>query len=166
MRLPILLPIAVLITTVGLTSCSSTEDLNIKYPYPYMLSNTECLSNINTEYTQNKTDDNNGIFEIILDGSTARCRFISLEYPCDFGKVNINIIYNDGVLTIVEYPSSDKADCHCEIDAMFSILNMPDKDFILKIYHGDITGSYNKKSPQYEGKITINNHAITIPYRI
>lgn len=72
MRLPILLPIAVLITTFGLTSCSSTEDLNIKYPY--MLTNTECL--------------------------------------------------------------------------------------------GDITGSYTEKSPLYEGKITINNHAITIPYRI
>ena len=77
------------------------------------------------------------------------CRFNSLQYPCDFGKVNINVSYSNKTLTIVEFPSSDQADCLCEVDASFVIENLPDVDFIIKVYHGDTFGNYNADKPKF-----------------
>lgn len=67
-------------------------------------------------------------------------------------------------MTIVEYPSSDTADCRCEIDATFTIENIPHNEFVLKIYHGDTNGNYNKTALKYEGRINPAEGKIMIPY--
>ena len=51
-------------------------------------------------------------------------------------------------MILIEYPTADKADCRCEIDASFIIENIPQNDFILKIYHGDTHGNYNIDNPK------------------
>lgn len=104
-----------------LSSCSSAEDIALQHPYLSQLNNTECLNSKDIDFSQSRSEDSNGSFEMVFDGNTAKCKFTSLEYPCDFEKVNVNVFYSEGVLTIVEYPSSDKVDCRCEIDASFLI---------------------------------------------
>lgn len=155
-----------LLTVLALASCSASEDVTFKYPYLSMLSNTECLNVIDAESAQSRAENGNGYFEMVLEGTTAKCKFISLDYPCDFEKVNVNVTYNKGTLSIVEYPSSDKADCRCETNAAFSIKNIPEEDFILKIYHGDTTGNFIEETPKYTGRFNIMNGSITIPYQI
>lgn len=147
-----------------LSSCSSVEDITLQHPYLSQLTNTECLNSKDIDYSQSRSDDSNGSFEMVFEGNTAKCKFTSLEYPCDFEKVNVNVFYSEGVLTIVEYPSSDKADCRCEISASFLIENVPQLDFILKIYHGDTTGRFNPDKPLYEGEISLSDGKITFPY--
>lgn len=147
-----------------LSSCSNVEDMALQHPYLSQLNNTECLNSTDINFSQSRSEDSNGSFEMVLDGNTAKCKFSSLEYPCDFEKVNVNVFYSEGVLTIVEYPSSDKADCRCEISASFLIENVPQQDFILKIYHGDTTGRFNPDTPVYDGKISLSDSKITIPY--
>lgn len=158
--------IALIATSNVLGSCSSAEETILKQPYLSQLNNTECISHTRTEAFLRRADESKCTFEMIFEGSVAKCKFTALDYPCDFGKVNINVSYEDGVLTIVEFPSSDEADCRCETDATFTIINAPEKDFILKIYHGDTTGKYNKDSPRYSGTINVKDHSINIPYYI
>ena len=161
-----LLSISAIITLLAISnvlgSCSSAEETILKQPYLSQLNNTECI----TEALQSRAEESNCSFEMTFEGSVAECKFTSLDYPCDFGKVNIKVLYEDGVLTIVEFPSSDEADCRCETDATFTIINAPEKDFILKIYHGDTTGKYNKDSPRYSGTINVKDLSINIPYDI
>ena len=149
---------------ISLESCSSAEETILKQPYLSHLNNTECISHPDVEALQSREDGVKGTFEMILEGSIATCKFTSLDYPCDFGKVNVNVLFKNGILTIVEFPSSDEADCRCETEASFSIMNIPDKDFILKIYHGNTTGKYNEDSPIYSGTVRIDDKSITIPY--
>ncbi len=160
------LPFVAVLPVFILLSCSAAEDAAFQHPYLSQLSNTECLMNEDTDFLQSRSENRNGSFEMVFAGSVTNCKFTSLEYPCDFGKVNINVLYNDGVLTIVEYPSSDNADCRCEIDATFSIMGMTEDEFILKIYHGDITGNYDTNSPKHTGKVNIKSGSITIPYHV
>ncbi len=67
-------------------------------------------------------------------------------------------------MTIIEYPSSDTADCRCEIDAFFTIANIPQNGFILKIYHGDTEGNYDVDNPKYVGYVNIDNNKISVRY--
>ena len=148
-----------------LSSCSSVEDVVSQRPYLSQLSNTECLNHKDIDFTQNSRSENcNGSFEMIFVDDVAKCKFNTLEYTCDFWKVNVNVSFNDGVLTIVEYPSFDNATCLCEIDASFLIEKIPQQDFILKIYHGDTNGNYNKTTPKYVGRINPAEGKIMIPY--
>ncbi len=158
------LPLMAIILILMLSSCSSVEDMALRQPYLSRLSNTECLNSKDIDSSQSRSENCKSSFEMVFDGNIAKCKFISLEYPCDFGKLNVNVFYNEGVLAIVEYPSSDKADCRCEINASFLIENMPQQDFILKIYHGDTDGDFNPQAPKYNGKIALNDGIITIPY--
>lgn len=160
MKHVILSSVVAILSLCVLTSCSGTEDVALKFPYLSMLGNTDCHGSID----RSRVDRGNGSFEMILDGTTAKCKFVSLDYPCDFGKVNVNVIYNEGILAIVEYPSSDIADCRCETDASFYILNMPEEDFILKIYRGDTFGNFNEEFPRYTGRFSIEKGIISIPY--
>ena len=105
-----------------------------------------------------------GSFEMFFDGQTAECRFISLDYPCDFWKVNVRTIYSTGTLMIIEYSTFDEAACRCKVDASFTIENIPQNEFVLKIYHGDTNGNYNKTTPKYEGRINPAEGKIMIPY--
>lgn len=164
MKLFIKLQFITIVLVLVFTSCSSTEEVISKNPYLSQIANTECLGIADTDAPQSRGNDTHGSFEMIMDGTTARCRFMSLEYPCDFEKVNINISFNDGVLTIVEYPSSDEADCRCETDATFTINNLPDTDFILKIYHGDTKGNFNVASPKFSGRVRIADGSFSTPY--
>lgn len=158
--------ITVVLTILVFASCSGTEDIAFRHPYLYKPDNTECLKYIDADLTQIQADDGNGSFEMILEGTTAKCKFISLDYPCDFEKVNIKITYHEGTLTIIEHPSSDNADCRCETDATFSILNIPEEDFILKIYHGDTSGRFKEEAPKYTGRFNVRDGSLTIPYHI
>lgn len=79
--------------------------------------------------------------------------------------MNVKIAYNEGGIILIEYPTSDKSDCRCEIDASFTIENIPQNDFILKIYHGDTHGNYNIDNLKYEGRINQTDGKIVIPYR-
>lgn len=146
------------------TSCSSTEDTIVKQPYLSNLNDTGCLDHLSAPALQTRGFDAETTFEMVFEGSTARCKFTALEYSCDFEKVNVDVTYEDGVMTIVEYPSSDMADCICETDATFIIQDMPTEDFILKIYRGTTTGEFNPDQPIYSGVVRIKNGSFTIPY--
>ncbi len=138
-------------------SCSSMEEITSKYPTINNLKNTECktheLEIVNSDASEPDSDFEHGTIQIWCGDIPMKiiCRFNSLQYPCDFEKVNINVSYFNKTLTIVEFPSSDQADCLCEVDASFVIENLPDEDFIIKVYHGDIFGNYNADKPNFVG---------------
>ena len=111
--------VAIYLASIALSSCSSMEEATIQNPYISNLGNTGCLSHWDTDNAESRSEVNNGMFEMIFDGEDAKCKFTSLEYPCDYEQVNVKITYNEGIMIIIEYPSSDKADCRCEIDASF-----------------------------------------------
>lgn len=165
MKHPIIQFIAISLAAIALGSCSSMEDAVMQNPYISYLENTGCLSHWDTDNVESRGEINNCTFEMIFDGENAKCKFTSLEYPCDYGNVNLKITYNDETMIIIEYSSSDTADCRCEIDASFTIENIPQNDFILKIYHGDTHGNYNIANPKYEGRINQTDGKIVIPYR-
>lgn len=164
MKHPIFTIFAMLLAFIALSSCSSMEDVAIQNPYISNLGNTGCLSHWDTDNAESRSDVNKGSFEMLFDEQGAKCKFTSLDYPCDYEQVNVKITYNDGIMTIVEYPSSDTADCRCKIDASFTIENIPQNDFILEIYHGDTQGNYNKATPKYEGRVKQTDGKIIIPY--
>lgn len=156
--------IAITLAPIVSSSCSSMEDTVIQNPYISNLENTDCISHWDTDNAESRSEVNNGSFEMLFEGQVTRCKFTSLVYPCDYEQVNVKVTYTDGTMTIVEYPSSDTADCRCEIDATFTIENMSQNNFILKIYHGDTNGNYNKTTPKYEGRINPAEGKIMIPY--
>lgn len=138
-------------------SCSSMEEITSKYPSVNNLENTECktheLEIVDFDASESDSDFEHGTIQIWCGDIPMKiiCRFNSLQYPCDFGKVNINVSYSNKTLTIVEFPSSDQADCLCEVDASFVIENLPDEDFIIKVYRGDTFGNYNADKPNFVG---------------
>lgn len=146
------------------TSCSSTEDTIVKHPYLSNLTDTGCLDHPGVHAIQTRGFNAETTFEMIFEGTTARCKFTALEYACDFEKVNVDVTFEEGVMTIVEYPSSDMADCLCETDATFIIQDMPTEDFILKIYRGTTTGEFNPDRPKYSGVVRIKDGSFIIPY--
>ncbi len=156
--------IAITLASVVSSSCSSTEDAVIQNPYISNLGNTGCISHWDTDNAESRSEVNKCSFEMLFEGQVTRCKFTSLVYPCDYEQVNVKVTYTDGTMTIVEYPSSDTADCRCEIDANFTIENMPQNIFILKIYNGDTNGNYNKTTPKYEGRINPADGKIRILY--
>lgn len=156
--------IAIILVSIVSSSCSSMEDVVIQNPYISNLENTGCISHWDTDNAESRSEVNKGSFEMLFEGQITRCKFTSLEYPCDYEQVNVKVTYNDGTITIIEYPSSDTADCRCNIDATFNIENMPQNDFILKIYHGNIEGNYDNTTPKYEGIINQTDGKIIIPY--
>lgn len=147
-------------------SCSSMDDISMKYPTISAIKNTECeCPTIFDAIPIDNQDDNDGcIFKMTKEGSTAKCTFISLQYPCDFGHVNIEVAYENNIMTIVEYPSSDLADCRCKIDVSFSLENMPQQDFLLKIYRGNTDGQYNANYPKCIKKISFYDNQIELSY--
>lgn len=160
----LIIQLIAILASITLSSCSSMEDVAIQNPYISNLGNTGCLSHWDTDIAESRGEINNGTFEMIFEEKVAKCKFTSLEYPCDYEQVNVKITYNEGIMIIIEYPSSDKADCRCEIDASFTIENVPQNDFILRIYHGDTQGNYNNTALKYEGRINQTDCKILIPY--
>ena len=156
---------AITLGSIALSSCSSMEDVAIQNPYISNLGNTGCLSHLDTDNAESRSEVNKGSFEMLFEEQVAKCKFTSLDYPCDYEQVNVKITYNNGTMTIIEYPSSDTADCRCEIDASFTIENIPQNGFILKIYHGDTQGNYNIFNLKYEGRINQTDCKILIPYQ-
>jgi len=134
-----------------LSSCTSVEDVAHGYPYVSEIEHTGCLAHM----VDDATDGDRG---------KARCRFTSLDYPCDFGMVNVRVTYDCGVLTVVEYPSHDNADCRCETEASFIIENVPEGDLMLRIYHGDTSGRYDVGTPGYSGRIEFAGGRMSVPY--
>ena len=165
MKHPIILIIAINLAAIALSSCSSMEDAVMQNPYISSLENTGCLSHWDTDNAESRSEVNKGSFEMLFEGQVAKCKFTSLDYPCDYEQVNVKIAYNEGGMILIEYPTADKADCRCEIDASFIIENIPQNDFILKIYHGDTHGNYNIDNLKYEGRINQTEGKIVIPYR-
>lgn len=156
--------IVITLASIASSSCSSMEDAVIQNPYISNLENTGCISHWDTDNTESRSEVRRGSFEMFFDGQAAECRFISLDYPCDFWKVNVRTIYSTGTLTIIEFSTFDEAACRCEVDASFTIENIPQNEFVLKIYHGDTNGNYNKTTPKYEGRINPAEDKIMIPY--
>lgn len=156
--------VAIYLTSITLSSCSSMEDVALQNPYISNLENTGCQSHWDTDNAESRSEVNKGSFEMLFEGRVAKCKFTSLDYPYDYEQVNVKIAYNEGGIILIEYPTSDKADCRCEIDASFTIENIPQNDFILKIYHGDTKGNYNNATPKYEGRANHTNGKIIIPY--
>ena len=157
-----------------LNSCSSVEELISHNPQLYHLQNTECLTAY-VDCEEGSEDGSNGQYGYGTFQMTYRenlticdCKFNSLNYPCDFGKVNIKIIYSEGTLVIVEYPSSDTADCKCQVDASFTIRDLPLDDFQLKIYHGDTSGNYNPNNPIHigSGRSIASGGTIEVKYQL
>lgn len=156
------LPIGAILPILALASCSSAEEMALQPSYISQLNDTGCLNN--SDFLQSRSDYNFSSFEMEFDGNKAKCKFKSLIYPCDFGRVNVNVISSEGMLTIVEYPSSDKANCLCEVNASFLIENIPQQDFILTIYHAGPNGMYNPAQPMYQGKVAPSQGKVTIGY--
>lgn len=156
--------IAITLASIVSSSCSSMEDAVIQNPYISNLENTGCISHWDSDNAESRSEVNKGSFEMLFEGQLSRCKFTSLVYPCDYEQVNVKVTYTDGTMTIVEYPSSDTADCRCKIDASFIIENMPQYDFILKIYNGDTEGRYDNVTPKYVGRINPTKGKIMIPY--
>ena len=149
---------------ITLGSCSSTEDLASRYPYLSQLKNTECLGSRAADIEAD--NDVTPTFEIRISGKTAECFFKSLEYPCDFEKVNVKVFYENGTIKIVEYPSSDLADCICDVDATFKIEELPEDSFILKIFRANTKGEYNNNYPTLTETIKVKNGSYIFPYNI
>ena len=84
-----------------------------------------------------------------------KSRFTSLDYPCDFGMVNVRMTYD---------PSHDNTDCRCETEASFIIENVPEGDLMLRIYHGDTSGRYDVGTPGYSGRIEFVGGRMSVPY--
>lgn len=147
----------IMIIAAMAVSCSSVEDLTSKYPTVNHLENTGCKAHelviADSDASDSDADFEHGTIQIWCGNIPMKviCRFNSLQYPCDFGKVNIQVSYSDKTLTIVEFPSAVQADCLCEVDASFVIENLPDEDFIIKVYHGDASGNYNADKPAFVG---------------
>lgn len=161
MRLDLLYVAAVML--IAMNSCTSTEELTTTYPYLSQLRNSECL------HSRANDDENTyvspTIFEIRILGRTAECSLKSLQYPCDFENVNVDVSYNDGVMTIIEYPSSDMADCICEVDASFKIEELPEESFQLEIYRGNTEGLYDKNYPMLSEIIKPVNGVYVFHYK-
>lgn len=156
--------IAITLAPIVSNSCSSMEDTVIQNLYISNLENTDCISHWDTDNAESRSEVNKGSFEMLFEGQVSRCKFTSLVYPCDYEQVNVKVTYTDGTMTIVEYPSSDTADCRCNIDVSFTIENIPQNEFVLKIYHGDTEGKYNNETPKYVGRINPIEGQIIIPY--
>lgn len=99
-----------------------------------------------------------------ITGNTAECVFKSLQYPCDFEKVNVEVSSNNRTIKVIEYPSSDLADCLCEVDATFNIEDLPGDSFILKIYRANTQGEYDPEKPTLEKVIEVNNCFLLFQY--
>lgn len=155
---------SLILVIAGFCSCSSTEDVVTRTPYVANLCNTDCLSVPESDGIETYSKESVSSFEMNFEGTSANCNFISLDYPCDFDKVNIIVTYSYGTMIIVEYPSSDMADCRCETDASFTIENIPENDFLLKIYHGNPSGDFDELNPKFSGRIVIANGGIKTPY--
>lgn len=154
---------------VPLASCSSSEDLLACNPSITQLTSSGCL--ITNSGLNDRLDDEgadklfcNTTFEMRITRNDAECSFKSLEYPCDFEKVNVEVFFEDKTLTIIEYPSSDMADCRCKVDANFNIKNIPSDSFELKIYHGNTNGEYNKNLPKLLEVVHVMNGSVIFPY--
>ena len=156
--------IAIILVSIALNSCSSMEDVALQNPYISHLVNTGCLSHWDTDNAESRSEVTKGSFEMLFEEQVAKCKFSSLDYPCDYKQVNVKITYNNRTMTIIEYPSSDTADCRCEIDASFTIENIPQNEFILKIYHGNTKGNFDNETPRFEGVVNKTDGKIIIPY--
>ena len=161
------------ILTLTINSCSSVEELISQNPQLYQLRNTECLTAYSDNVEESDGEDSGqygyGTFQMTYreDRTTCDCKFNSLNYPCDFEKVNVDVTFSDDTLIIVEYPSSDMADCKCLVDASFTIKDLPIDDFTMKIYHGDTSGNYNPDAPKYVGKgRSIASGTLEVPYQL
>ncbi len=155
---------AITLGSIALSSCSSMEDVALQNPYISNLGDTGCVTHWDTDNAESRSEVNKGSFEMLFEEQVAKCKFTSLDYPCDYEQVNVKISYNNGTMTIIEYPSSDTVDCRCDVDASFTIENMPQNDFILRIYHGDTNGNYDNATPKYEERVNPNDGKIIIPY--
>lgn len=161
-----------------LGSCSTVEELVEKEndtpenpaklnPIISDLLNSDCLGELYMDYQDTLWGGESlGTFEMIIEDNKAKCKFTSLVYFCLFGKVMIDVKYKDDTMIIVEYCSSkNPTDCLCETNASFTIENIPDKDFNLKIYSGRYhTGEYDENRPVYSGRVILADGGIKVPY--
>lgn len=169
MRQTLTLISSALLAAIALCSCSSTEDIvSPKIPFLTNVQNSDCLShdfsNIGSESRFDAEWWRGGAFEMYLEGNHAKCKFYSLHYNCDYQRVNIKIIYQPGILSIVEYPSGDMADCICDVDATFTIEDVPEGPFLLKIYRAYINGEYDVDKPEFVGNVDLSDGGILVPY--
>lgn len=56
--------ITIIMLIFMLSSCSSVEDITLQHPYLSQLTNTECLNSKDIDYSQSRSDDSNGSFEM------------------------------------------------------------------------------------------------------
>lgn len=146
----------------ALSSCSSTEGLSSHYPYLSQLSNSKCLNS--RALDDEESNDTDAYFEMKITGNTAECLIKSLKLTCGFGLVNVDVSFNDGIMTIVVYPASGvMMDCLCEVDTNFKIEELPEGNFILKLYNGYGEGEYNKDYPMITEVIKVENGTVTFP---
>lgn len=158
-----------ILSVLLLASCSSSEDNAIETtvsPTVALLSDAGCLNGRSDMNAASRADEADGCtFEMALDGTVAQCKFTNLVYDCNYGKVNVKVSFKDNVLSIVEYPSDEGVDCLCRTNAEFTINDIPDKDFTLKIYAGETaTGKYNAANPRYAGRVVVKDGGIKVAY--
>ena len=174
----------VLLLIACLSSCSTVEDFvqeeeieKENEPIIPNISNllmSKCLALSDLDFMEVLGEDeeiedmeDGGYFEMVINGKSAKCKFGSQTVSCEL-PFKFNVFYKDGTLVIVVYPVAEAwANCICEHDYSFSIENIPQKDFMLKIYKGkNKTGEYDENKPSYTGKVVLADGGLKIPFNV
>lgn len=87
----LIIQLIAILASIVLGSCSSMEDIAIQYPYISNLGNTGCMSHWDTDNAESRSEVNKGSFEMLFEEQVAKCKFTSLDYPCDYEQVNVKI---------------------------------------------------------------------------
>ena len=104
------------------------------------------------------------MFSICLEGNVAKCKFEDLIYACDFPPANVDLTTEGNNIYIVEYPSSDMADCLCTADVSFDIMNIESGEYCLYIYRGNEKGEHGDNPRLKQTIVLKQNEEIRMQY--
>lgn len=121
----------------------SEEEQPLSEAYIASLMDSGCKKEIFDNYESKAWDnETQTMFSICLEGNVAKCKFEDLVYACDFPPANVDLTTEGNNIYIVEYPSSDMADCLCTADVSFDIMNIESGEYCLYIYRGNEKGEH------------------------
>lgn len=165
--------LSIIMLLVCMSSCSTTEEfvkdetdseeVNPIVPVIKNLLISECLGHPDIDFIEKYGTNDNDYFEMKIDGSVAKCKFAKMAAECSW-RLKVNASIKDNTLTIIAYcPNKHLADCECELESTFTIENIPEEDFRLKIYIGKrVTGEYDESRLFYDGKVVVADGALKV----
>ena len=152
---------------LNMASCSTEEpeEQPLSEAYIASLMDSGCKEDVFDNY-ESKTWDNETqtMFSICLEGNVAKCKFENLIYACDFPPANVDLTTEGNNIYIVEYPSSDMADCLCTADVSFDIMNIESGEYCLYIYRGNEKGEHGDNPRLKQTIVLKQNEEIRMQY--